>query len=151
MTDLGRFALEALLSFVATLGFAVLYNVPRKALVWCSAIGMGAYLLQSLLRSLGINNAIAIFFGALFVGLVGVVPAKRMHLPMVLFAITGIISIIPGTAVYKVLVYFQQNDIWGGLKSAIDAGFGIGAIATGIGVARILTDPEWGFERDRTP
>lgn len=142
-------ALQALLSFIATLGFAVLYNVPRHALIWCSTIGMAAYLMQSILRSLGVSEPIAIFFGALLVGLAGSLPAKRLQLPMVLFVITGIICIIPGTSVYKVLVYFHQNDILGGLQSAVQAGFGIGAIATGIGVARIITDPEWGFERDR--
>jgi hypothetical protein len=47
---------------------------------------------------------------------------------------------------YQVLVYFNQGDISGGLKSAIEAGFGVGAIASGIGAARILTDSEWGFE-----
>lgn len=148
MLELEKLALQALLSFIATLGFAVLYNVPRQVLVWCSTIGMGAYLVQSILKEIGVPEAVALFFGALFVGLVGVIPAKRMHLPMVLFAITGIICIIPGTAVYTVLVYFHQNDILGGLKSAVEAGFGIGAIAIGIGIARILTDLEWGFESD---
>lgn len=62
---------------------------------------------------------------------------------------TGIICTIPGTSVHTVAVYFQQNDIWGGLESAVSAGFGIGAIAAGIDTARILTDLEWGFERDR--
>lgn len=149
LLELSKLAPQAILSFIATLGFAVLYNVPRQALIWCSAIGMGAYLVQSVLKDLGVVEAVAIFFGALFVGLVGAVPAKRMHLPMVLFAITGIICIIPGTSVYRVVVYFQQNDILGGLESAVNAGFGIGAIATGIGTARILTDLEWGFEHDR--
>lgn len=149
VSELGKLALQAVLSFIATSGFAVLYNVPRYALVWCSTIGMGAYLVQSILRSLGVAEAVAIFFGSLFVGLVGAVPARQMHLPVVMFAITGIICIVPGTSVYKVLLYFHQNDILGGLKSAVEAGFGIGAIATGIGAARILTDAEWGFERDR--
>lgn len=148
MLEPEKLALQAIFSFIATLGFAVLYNVPRQALMWCSTIGMGAYLVQSTLKEIGTPEAIALFFGALFVGLVGAIPARRMHLPMVLFAITGIICIIPGTAVYTVLVYFHQNDILGGLESAVEAGFGIGALATGIGAARILTDMEWGFERN---
>jgi uncharacterized membrane protein YjjB (DUF3815 family) len=149
IATLGGLLQQAVLSFVATLGFAVLYNVPRRALWICAAIGTGGYLLRSLLHQIGVTIDVATFFGALFVGLVGAIPAKRLHLPMVLFVITGIICMIPGIAVYKILVYFHQGDIAGGLESAVKAGFGVGAIATGIGAARILTDPEWGFDRDR--
>jgi uncharacterized membrane protein YjjB (DUF3815 family) len=147
MLTLSSFTVSAALSFVATFGFAVLYNVPRKALLPCSAIGMGGYLLKICSQALGTTEAIAIFLGALFLGIVGAIPAKRMHLPMVLFVITGIIPIVPGTAVYQTVVIFNQGDILGGLQNAIDAAFGIGAIAAGVGAGRILTDPEWGLER----
>jgi uncharacterized membrane protein YjjB (DUF3815 family) len=137
---------KALLSFCGTLGFAILYNVPRRALFPAALIGMGGNLIQVILSDRGVYSVLAMFLGSLFVGVVGTVPARRMQLPMVLFAVTGIICMIPGTTVYKVFVYFGQNDIFSGLQSAIEAAFGIGALACGIGVGRILTDREWGFE-----
>jgi uncharacterized membrane protein YjjB (DUF3815 family) len=141
------FVLSTLLSFLATFGFAVLYNVPRKALLPCSAIGTGAYLLKTSLQEFGLSGAVALFFGALFLGIVGAIPAKRMQLPMVLFVITGIIPIVPGTAVYQTVVIFNQGDILGGLQNAIEVGFDLGAIAAGVGAGRIFTDAEWGLER----
>lgn len=139
---------QALLSFIATFGFALLYQVPRQVLLVCAAVGMGGYMLRSILFQLGLDWEIATFFGALSVGLVGTLPARHFQLPLVLFAITGIICMVPGIATYKVLLYFNQGDILGGLKSAIEAGFGVVALVCGIGAARILTDSEWGFERD---
>lgn len=139
---------QATLSFIGTLGFAVLYNVPRQALLLCAAIGAAGNTLRLLVADLGLTENVATFFGALLVGLVGAIPAKRMNLPLVLFAITGIICMIPSIAAYKVVVYFSRGEILGGLQSAIEAGFGVGAIAAGIGTARILTDAEWGFEKD---
>ncbi|NJO81193.1 MAG: threonine/serine exporter [Cyanobacteria bacterium RM1_2_2] len=138
---------DVLLSFVGTLGFALLYQVPRRALLICAAIGMGGYGLRSLLHQIGMDLVVATFLGALFVGLVGIVPAQRLQLPLVLFAITGIICMVPGIPAFKVLVYFYQGDILGGLQSAIEAGFVVVALVSGIGAARILTDSEWGFER----
>ncbi|GAB4379505.1 MAG: threonine/serine exporter family protein [Elainellaceae cyanobacterium] len=146
MSELITLLPTGLLSFVATLGFAILYNVPRRALLPCAAIGMAGYLLRAILQDVGVAIDVATFFGALLVGLLGTIPAKRMQLPIVLFGITGIIAMIPGIAAYKVLVYLSHGDILGGLQSAVRAGFGVGAIAAGIGTARILTDPEWGFE-----
>jgi uncharacterized membrane protein YjjB (DUF3815 family) len=137
---------DALLSFIGTLGFALLYQVPRKILFLCTTIGMGGYILHSALIQLGVDAAVATFCGALFVGLVGTFPARRLELPLVLFAITGIICMVPGIPAYKVLVYFKQGDILGGLQSAVQAGFVVIALVSGIGAARILTDSEWGFE-----
>lgn len=137
---------DALLSFVGTLGFALLYQVPYKALFLCAMIGMGGYVLHSVLIQLGVDAAVATFCGALFVGLVGTFPARRLELPLVLFAITGIICMVPGIPAYKVLVYFKQGDILGGLQSAVQAGFVVIALVSGMGAARILTDSEWGFE-----
>jgi uncharacterized membrane protein YjjB (DUF3815 family) len=137
---------DALLSFVGTLGFALLYQVPPKALWVCAVIGTGGYVLRSMLHQLGLDIDAATFCGALFVGLVGTFPARRLQLPLVLFAITGIICMVPGIPAFKVLVYFDQGDIMGGLQSAIEAGFGVVALVGGIGAARILTDSEWGFE-----
>jgi uncharacterized membrane protein YjjB (DUF3815 family) len=140
---------DVLLSFIGTLGFALLYQVPRRALLICAAIGMGGYGLRSLLIQLGLDLVFATFFGALLVGLVGTIPARRLQLPLVLFAITEIVCMVPGIPAFKVLVYFRQNDILGGLQSAIEAGFVVVALVSGIGAARILTDSEWGFERNK--
>lgn len=146
MTYFTVLATKAILSFLGTLGFAILYNVPRKALLTAALIGMGGNLIQVILSDRGVYSVLAMFLGSLFVGVVGTLPARRMQLPMVLFAVTGIICMIPGTSVYKVFVYFGQDDISGGLQSALEAALGIGALACGIGVGRILTDREWGFE-----
>jgi uncharacterized membrane protein YjjB (DUF3815 family) len=140
--------LQALYSFVATLGFAVLYNVPRRALLLCGLIGMTGHLIRSLVQQMGLSSTISIFVGATAVGLIAVLPANRLQLPVILFTITGIISMIPGIPAFKVLVYFNQGDLIGGLQSAIQAGFGVGAIAIGIGTARILTEHDWWFDRD---
>lgn len=143
-----NFFYQAILSFVATVGFAVLYNVPKRALWICGLIGVGGHLLRLTLQRLGLNDSAATFFGALFVGLVGALPARRLQLPMILFAITGILPMIPGIPAYKVLVYFSQGDTLSGLESAVKTLFSVGAIAIGIGTARILTDREWWLERN---
>ncbi|HEY9631676.1 MAG TPA: threonine/serine exporter family protein [Coleofasciculaceae cyanobacterium] len=141
------FLLNALLSFVGTLGFAILFNTPRNALFICAAIGMGGHLLRLTAENLGMGSMGATFLGAFFVGLVGIVPSRSLYLPLVLFSLPGIICMVPSITAYKALVYFQRGDLAAGLQGTVEAGFKVGAIAAGIGTARILTDAEWGFER----
>jgi len=135
---------QAVISFIATLGFVVLFNVPRRALLPCTLIGMMAHLLRLLLPELGLSENAATFFGALFVGTVGAWPARQLNLPMLVFVITGIIALIPGIAGFEALVHFSYGNIPTGLQSLVRAGFGVGAIGGGIGAGRVLTDHQWG-------
>ncbi|HEY9646933.1 MAG TPA: threonine/serine exporter family protein [Chroococcidiopsis sp.] len=145
---LTRLLLDGLLGFVATLGFTLLFNVPRRAVLLCAGIGMVATMLRAGLQNAGVDGHLATFVGALFVGLAGAPVARWQAIPMIVFSITGIITMIPGVSGFQTLVHFSRGDIMAGLQSAVQAGFGVGAIAAGIGAARIITDPEWGIDRD---
>ncbi len=135
--------LQGLLGFVATLGFAILFNVPRHTLLACAVIGSLGHVVRFGLRWVGFSNEVATFFGALCVGLVGYWQARRVHLPRLVFTVTGIISMVPGIPAYEMLVYFSRGDTLGGVRNAVQAALVTGAIAAGLGAARILTETEW--------
>jgi len=143
LTTLSDLLWQGLLGFVATAGFAILFNVPRSTLLPAALIGAGGHLLRFSMRGLGISNEVATFCGALTVGLVGYWQARRVHLPRLVFTVTGIISMVPGVPAYEVIVYFSKGDILDGLQSAVRATLLTGAIAAGLSTARILTETEW--------
>ncbi len=140
ITDL---LLQGLFGFVATAGFGILFNVPRRALFICGLIGAAGHLLRFVLRQLGVSNELATFCGAFLVGMVGYWQARQMRVPRLIFTVTGIISMVPGIPAYEVIFYFNKGDILDGLQSAVRAGFAAAAIAAGLSTARILTETEW--------
>ncbi len=135
--------LQGLFGFVATTGFAILFNVPRRALLIAGLIGTAGHLLRFVLRQVGVSNELATFCGALLVGLVGYWQARRMYVPRLIFTVTGTISMVPGIPAYEVIFYFNKGDILAGLQSAVRAALIAGAIAAGLSTARILTETEW--------
>jgi uncharacterized membrane protein YjjB (DUF3815 family) len=137
--------LQALMAFGVTLGFGVLFNVPRETLLPCGLIGILGHLARFSLRSLGVSNEVATFFGALVVGLIGYWAAKRMNQPRLIFTVTGIISMVPGIPAYETVIFFSRSDILNGLQSAVRAGLATAAIAVGLSTARILTEIELSF------
>ena len=140
LTDLVQ---QALFGFVATAGFAVLFNVPRRTLISVALIGASGHLLRFVLRSVGISNEVSTFLGALAVGLVGYWQARSMGLPRLVFTVAGIISMVPGVPAYEVIVQFSKGDILDGLVSFVRASLVAGAIAAGLSTARLLTETEW--------
>ncbi len=143
MPDPGNILLQALWGFIATFGFAVLFNVPRQTLLACALVGAGGHAVRYVLRSVGVSNEVATFCGATCVGLTGYLMSRYWHLPRVVFTVTGIISMVPGVPAYEVIFYFNRGDILDGLQSAVRATLLAGAIAAGLSTARILTETEW--------
>jgi uncharacterized membrane protein YjjB (DUF3815 family) len=135
-------ALQGSMALLATLGFAVLFNVPPRLLAACGAVGIGGHLVRYSLLQGGASPALAAYLGALFVGLFGYAISTRYKLPRLVFTVTGIITMIPGIPAYEVLLYFYKGDLNGGLAAGVHAALITGAVAAGLSTARLLTDSD---------
>jgi len=89
----------------AAVGFAVLMNVPVRALVACGATGCAGFVVRSLLLATGAANVVsASFVAAIGVSLVGVGLGRRLRAPAVVFVIPGIIPLIPGALAFRTIM-----------------------------------------------
>jgi uncharacterized membrane protein YjjB (DUF3815 family) len=129
---------EALLAFVATIGFAVLFNVPRRSLWACGLVGMAGHLVDAWVLHAGASPAGAAFAGAAAVGALGELFAYLLHLPATTFIVTGFIPLIPGVAAAKAMIAFLREDYQSGAASAVRATLSSAAIAAGIGSVGVV-------------
>jgi len=129
---------EAFLAFVATVGFAVLFNVPRRSLWACGLVGMAGYLVSGWSSRAGASPAGAAFAGAVVVGALGELFAYLLHLPATTFIVTGFIPLIPGIPAAKAMIAFLREDYQDGAASAVRATLSSAAIAAGIGSAGVV-------------
>jgi uncharacterized membrane protein YjjB (DUF3815 family) len=134
--------LQGGMALLATVGFAVLFNVPPRLLAACGVVGISGHLVRYSLLQGGASPALAAYIGALFVGLFGYGISTRYKLPRLVFTVTGIITMIPGIPAYEVLLYFYEGDINGGLSAGVYAVLITGAVAAGLSTARLLTDSD---------
>ena len=70
---------------IAAVGFAILFNIPKKAILTIFLLGFGAGFLKFLLMKFGINIILSSFIAALFVGLISMPTAHKIHQPPVVF------------------------------------------------------------------
>ncbi|MCC7207505.1 MAG: threonine/serine exporter family protein [Anaerolineae bacterium] len=140
-------ALQLVYGFVITAGFGVLFNLPRYTLARTGLVGAVALAARFLGTHAGASPVTATFVAALVVGLVGYGQSRVFHIPRTVFTVTGIIGLVPGVAGFETLIFFQTGDILGGLQSFVTASLITGAIAAGLGTARILLDMEWRYSR----
>lgn len=124
-----------LYAFLSTMGFAVVFNIPRKAILYSSiagAMGWGTYICISA----AIKSPIfASFAGAFIVGIMGEFFARLKKKPATIFVVPGIIPLVPGYGLYYAMHKILERDY----NEAMSVGFEAILIAISIASAVIMT------------
>lgn len=90
------------LSFVVAVGFALLFNTPRRVLLVAGFLGGVGHCLRYFLHNecdVGIISAT--LAGTVTIGLLGIPLSHRVHVPPVVFTMPACITMIPGLYAYR--------------------------------------------------
>jgi len=88
----------------AGIGFAVLFNVPRRTLGIIYSIAAIGGLIKFILISNGIGLVFAALCGASSIGFISVLAAHYRKAPPMTFALPALIPMVPGLFAYKAMV-----------------------------------------------
>jgi len=91
-------------AFIVALGFAILFNTPRRVLYVAGVLGGLGHGIRFLLLQNQVGLISATLAGAVFVGLVGIICAHRVHTPPVVFTMPACITMIPGLFAYRTML-----------------------------------------------
>ena len=138
---------------IAAIGFAILFNVPRRTLfpIWC--IGFLGGLIKFTAVNFEMGVVFASFLGAVAVGIVAIQMAHLKDSPPLVFSIPSVIPMIPGVFAYKfmlgmiALTSIENSDAY--LQTLIDTVnngakmmFVLIALGTGVAIPMLLTRKE---------
>lgn len=100
---------DAMWSALAAAGFAMLFNVPRRSLPGCALIGACGYALRTILVE-GIHLPLepATLASAGLVGFMAMWLAQRYRVPSPVFAVPGVIPMVPGLFAYSAIINLIQ-------------------------------------------
>lgn len=124
-----------LAAYVVTFAFGVLYNVPTQTLFVSSFGGAFGWVLYYFLSNqLGFD----LFFGAgvaaYLVALLSQLNARHFKMPVIVFAIPGIIPLVPGGSAYNMMRAFVEGNPEMALMFGTETFLVSGAIALGLSV-----------------
>lgn len=131
--------------FVGTIGYSVLYNVPRRYYFSCGMTGMAGWIVYlSIVKFTVLSAAIASFFGTVVVVLISRMLTVRLKCPVTVFLISGIFPLVPGAGVYYTAYYLVMEQ----LSLAAERGLEALKVAFGIvlGIAVVLSVPREFFQ-----
>jgi uncharacterized membrane protein YjjB (DUF3815 family) len=101
---LPEFLQDVIWSGIAALGFAVLFNVPRRLLLGCFLSGAIGHSIRAVVVSLGASTEFGTLIGAAAVGFLSMALSDRYQVPSSSFTVTGAIPLVPGVFAYQTII-----------------------------------------------
>lgn len=91
-------------AFVVAVGFALLFNTPRRVLYVAGLLGGLGHCIRFVLLQNHVGLITATLTGAVFIGLAGIVFSHKVHTPPVVFTMPACITMIPGLYAYRAML-----------------------------------------------
>ena len=99
-----QYILNAIFAAIPAVGFAMVFNVPRHALVFCAWGGAIAYTSRTILMDINFSIELATFLASTIVGLVALYWSRKYIIPRPVYTIASIIPLIPGTYAFSAVI-----------------------------------------------
>ncbi|MGV3487524.1 MAG: threonine/serine exporter family protein [Tuberibacillus sp.] len=140
---------QIITSFISSVAFGIIFNVPKKSLIQCGFAGMVGWMFYYVLKEHGINIILATLIGSFWVAIISHIFARRFKTPVIIFSVCGIIPLVPGGFAYDAMRHFVINDYNTALSLAAKVLFMSMAIAIGLMVSEVLNQllRRWGQHR----
>ena len=88
---------QAVWAAIAAMAFAVLFNVPRRALPACALIAAVAFFARGALLATHLSSLeLATLLAAMLAGMLAMAAGKLLHAPAVIFAVPAVVPFVPG-------------------------------------------------------
>lgn len=97
-------------AFIAVVAFAVIIGVPKIFLWQAGLVGAVGWLVYLLLEPTGLSVPGRMFFAALMVALISHSFARLLKTPVTLFLIAGILPLVPGVGMYRIVYNLITNN-----------------------------------------
>ena len=121
---MSNYVMQVILAMISTIGFSIIFNVPKKELAFCGVTGLAVWTMYLLTVNAGYIWA-TLSAAALATVLARIFSIVR-KMPVTIFLIPGIIPLVPGAGIYYTMFYiiFMDNEqaIGHGLMTIARAG-----------------------------
>ncbi|WP_461213727.1 threonine/serine exporter family protein [Lacticaseibacillus sp. GG6-2] len=136
-----QFLIQLSFSYLSTVAFAIIINVPRRALNlagWAGAVGWLVYWV--LTYDLDVGRMLANLCGAFAIGLCGIIFSRVKKMPVIIFNIPGLVPLVPGATAYQAVRALVLGQIDKASRLTIRVVMVAGAIAVGFMLAQLLAE-----------
>lgn len=125
-------------SFIASAAFGLIFNVPKRTLAHCGAVGMIGWFVYVACTELSIDAIPATLIAAFIVTVISQLFSKLYKTPIIVFSVSGIIPLVPGGLAYDAMRNVVEDHYDIAVQLAVKAFMVSGAIAIGLVFSEVI-------------
>lgn len=137
---IGNLLEDMLLSAIPAVGFAMVFNVPMRALPWCALLGAIGHGSRTLMMSAGLAIEWSSFFAAILIGCIGIQWSRWYLAHPKVFTVAAVIPMFPGIYAYAAMIAAVKLSHFGYseplfitlITNFLKASFIVGALSVGL-------------------
>lgn len=129
---------QLITSFIASAGFGILFNAPKKVLIQCGLNGMLGWVVYYVLVQKGMDPVPATIIAAILVAIISRLFAKMYKTPIIIFNVSGIIPLVPGGMAYNAMRSFVENDYMLAFEYSVKVMLLAGGIGMGLMFSEVI-------------
>ncbi|MDY6064797.1 MAG: threonine/serine exporter family protein [Finegoldia sp.] len=130
---------KAIFSAMSSIGFAMLFDGPSKSYKIVAVSSFLGWIFYSLILNFTGNKYAGVLLASLLTGVIGQVASRKIHMPVTVFVIPGIIPYVPGANLYYCMYYLVGQEYDMATTEAQIAMLTAGSIAIGISISSIMS------------
>jgi uncharacterized membrane protein YjjP (DUF1212 family) len=117
------------------LSFAIIFQVPRSALIWATVSGLSGWLV---LKGTQLPHSVAVapFLASMAVGTISLVFSRFLNLPSQIYSVPGILSLLPGMLALSTFTSFGMAQARSGPEVVFSVAIVACSIVFGLFVSR---------------
>lgn len=119
-------------SFLASLGFGILFNIKGKNLILAGIGGSIGGFVYQLSMNVGLSELYAMFFASVMFSLYSEILARICKTPVTTFIICAMIPLVPGGGMYRMMLQAIHGNVMDALTIGLDTLTVAGVLALGI-------------------
>ena len=141
---------DFIFSGMASVAFAILFNAPRRKIIYCAICGGFAWIIYMGLFKITDVESLGVFISSLFVAAFSRVCAHRFNMPFTLFFVPSIIPLVPGSQMYNIMKGILQNDMYYAFSQTVKAIKFAGMIMAAFMIVFLLPPYMFFFKHNRS-
>lgn len=99
-----QLCVQAVFAAIASLGFAMVFNVPKHTLKYCAFGGAITYNFRTIFLELDFGIELATFLASAIIGVVALYWSRKYKVPRPVYTVASIIPVLPGTYAFNAMV-----------------------------------------------
>lgn len=107
------YPVQFLVAMIATVSFSVIFNAPKKDLIFCGMTGGIGWIIYYVMTKFWSGPVAACLVSTFVLTLVARFLAAKRRNPVTIYLLTGIFPLVPGAGIYYTAYYFftAQKDL----------------------------------------